>query len=64
VRWLPAWDFGSWKPVQLGSCSELGDSQQGHKGINKEFEVSTALEAVTTKRLVKTEQTGETQYML
>jgi hypothetical protein len=56
VRWLPASDFGSWKLVQLGSCSEFSDSQRGHEAMGKEFEVSTALEAVTTKQLVKTEQ--------
>jgi hypothetical protein len=41
---------------QLGSCSEIGDSQQERKAVDMEVEESTALEAVTRQRLVKTQQ--------
>jgi hypothetical protein len=51
-------ELGSWKPVQLGSSSEIGDSQRKHEAVNMEVEGSTALEAVTGQRLVKTQQTG------
>jgi hypothetical protein len=64
ARWLPSWDFGSWKPVQLGSCSERGDSQRGLETVNVEVEGSTALKAVTGKRLVKTQQPETTEYVL
>jgi hypothetical protein len=47
-------EFDNWKPVQLGSCSEIGDSQRGREAVNTEVEGSTALEAVTRQRLVKT----------
>jgi hypothetical protein len=32
---------------QLGSCSEIDDSQRGREAVNTEVEGSTALEAVT-----------------
>jgi hypothetical protein len=40
--------------VQLGSNS---DSLRGHEAVNMEVEGSTALETVTTQRLVQTQQT-------
>jgi hypothetical protein len=43
--------------VQLGSCNATADSQRGREAVNTEFEGSTALEAVTRPRLVKTQQT-------
>jgi hypothetical protein len=43
--------------VQLGSCSEIGDSQRGREAVNTEVEESTALEAVTRQRLVRAQQT-------
>jgi hypothetical protein len=53
-------DFGSWKLVQLGSCSEIGDSQRGREAVNTKVEGSTALKAVTRRRLVKTQQSEKT----
>jgi hypothetical protein len=52
-------EFDSWKPVQLRSCSEIGDSQRRREAVNTDVERSTALEAVT-RRLVKTQQTENT----
>jgi hypothetical protein len=46
-------------PVQLRSCSEIGDSQRGRQAVNMEFEGSTTLETVTRHRLVKTQHTGK-----
>jgi hypothetical protein len=46
--------------VQLGSCSEIGESQRGREAVNTEVEGSTVLEAVTRQRLVKTQQTDKT----
>jgi hypothetical protein len=40
--------------VLLGSCSEVSDSQRGCEALNKEFEGSTALEAVTIQRVANT----------
>jgi hypothetical protein len=42
---------------RLGSISEIGDSQRGHKTVNTEVERSAALEAITRQRLVKIQQT-------
>jgi hypothetical protein len=42
------------KLVQLGSCSEIGDSQRGREAVNTEVEGSTTLRAVTRQRLLKT----------
>jgi hypothetical protein len=56
--------FGGWKPVQLGSCSEIGNSQRGREDVNTEVEGSAALKAVTRQRLVKTQQTEKTYYVL
>jgi hypothetical protein len=50
-------DFGIWKPVQLGGCSETGDSQRRREAVNTEVEGFMALEAVTRQRLVKTQHT-------
>jgi hypothetical protein len=46
--------------VQLGSCSEIGDSKRGREAMNMEVEGSAALEDVTRQRLVKTQQTEKT----
>jgi hypothetical protein len=46
--------------IQLGSCSVIGDSQQGCEAMNTEVEGSTVLEAITRQRLVKTQQTQKT----
>jgi hypothetical protein len=46
--------------VQLGSYSEIGDSQQGREAVNTEAEEATALEAVTRQWLVKRQQTEKT----
>jgi hypothetical protein len=50
--------------VQLKSCSEIGDSQRGLETVNTAVEGSTAFEAVAIQRLVKTQQTQKTQYVL
>jgi hypothetical protein len=44
--------------VQLGRCSELGDSQRRREGINIDIEGSTELEAIT-RRLLKTRLTED-----
>jgi hypothetical protein len=41
---------------QLGSCSDIGDSQRGPEFVNTKVDVSTALEAVIQQRLVKTQE--------
>jgi hypothetical protein len=56
-------DAGS-QLVHLGSCSEIGDSQRGREAVNTEVEGDKALEAVTRQRLVKTQQTEKTYYVL
>jgi hypothetical protein len=43
--------------IQLGSCSEMGDSQRRREVVNTELEGSMALETATRQRLVKTQQT-------
>jgi hypothetical protein len=48
--------FGS-QLAQLRSCS---DSQQGLEAVNTEVKVSTALEAIIRRRVVKTQQTEKT----
>jgi hypothetical protein len=50
---------GRSQSVELGSCSEVGDSQRGRGDVNTEVEESTAFEAVTKQRLVKTQQTDK-----
>jgi hypothetical protein len=45
--------------VQLGSCSEIGDSQRGRDAVNTEVEGSATFEAVTREQLVKTQETEE-----
>jgi hypothetical protein len=46
--------------VQLGNCSEIGDSQRGREAVNADVQGPTTLEAVTRQRLVKTQQTEKT----
>jgi hypothetical protein len=46
--------------VQVGSCSEIGESTRGFEAVNTEVEVSKWLEAVTRQRLVKIQQTETT----
>jgi hypothetical protein len=57
-------DFGSSEVgsqlVQLGTYSEIGDSQRGSEAVNTEVEGSTALKAVARQRLVKTQQSENT----
>jgi hypothetical protein len=48
--------FGSWKAVPLGTCSEIGDGEQGHEAVNTEVEGSIVFEAFT-RQLVNTQQT-------
>jgi hypothetical protein len=43
--------------VQLGSCSEKGNSQRRREAVNTKVMGSEALEAVTRQRLVKTRKT-------
>jgi hypothetical protein len=57
-------EFGSWKPVQLGICSEIDDNQRRREAVNTEVVGFTALEAVTRQRLMKTQQTEKTEYVL
>jgi hypothetical protein len=45
--WIESSAVGS-QLVQLWSCTETGDNQEGHEAVNTEVEGSTALEAITT----------------
>jgi hypothetical protein len=58
-EWLSL-EFGSWKTVQLGTCSEISDSQWQHEAVNMEVEGSMASQAVTRQQLVKTWRTQKT----
>jgi hypothetical protein len=40
---LVSLEFGSSKPVQIGSCREIGDSQRRRQAVNTEVEGRTAL---------------------
>jgi hypothetical protein len=51
-----SWAVGS-QLVQLGSCSEIGDSQRGCEAVNTEVEVSTSLGVITRQRLAKPQET-------
>jgi hypothetical protein len=49
--------------VQMGSCSEICDSQRRREAANKEVKESTALEAVTRQQM-KTQQAEKTLCVL
>jgi hypothetical protein len=50
--------------VQLGSCSDIGESQRRSEAVITEVEEYTAFAAVTRQRLMKTQQTEKTSYVL